>query len=273
MLQAKSLSPVVVSQAVLAAPRFGRELEGTGIEGEVAAAEVEGGRIRVKWGGDIAAVGAGGAVDPVVEAPAEAVQHGLHVELVGAVRGVVAGEPGKHHFSRVGFAIAVGVFEVENVGGGGHKDPAVPAEHAGGPREIVGVNGAAVEAAIAVGVFEQAHATEVRLGVAEFGVIDHFDDEQASVLVEADFNGIANEGFGGDEFDAETGAQFEGLEDAIEFDGLDPGQLAGNRGGRVGGGGKEIKGGGPTGENDSRPQGPCVAHDISLTGRSVGEKL
>jgi hypothetical protein len=140
-------------------------------------------------------------VDAVVEAPAEAVEHGLHVELVGAVRGVIAGEPGEHHFARVGLAVAVGVFEVEQIGCGGHEDPAIPAEEAGGPGEIVGIDGAAVEAAVAVGVFEQADATEVGLGVAEFGVIDHFDDEQASVFVEADFDGIADEGFGGDEFD------------------------------------------------------------------------
>jgi hypothetical protein len=86
----------------------------------------------------------------------------------------------------------------------------------------------------------------MRLGVAEFGVIDHFDDEEASVFVEANFNGIPNERFSGDEFEAETGAQFEGLEDAIEFDGWDPWELAGNRGGRFGSGGKEIQGGGPT---------------------------
>lgn len=69
----------VEAVAVLGGAGFGADGEVFGIEGEVAAAEVERGGV-----GDFdgAAVGGGGAVEAVVERPAEAVEEGLDVEAL-----------------------------------------------------------------------------------------------------------------------------------------------------------------------------------------------
>ena len=64
-----------------------------------------------------------GAVDPVVEAPGQAVDAELLVPLA---------EPGQHHATLVGDAVAVGVLEEQDVGSGGDQHAAVPGEHAVG---------------------------------------------------------------------------------------------------------------------------------------------
>jgi hypothetical protein len=196
----------------LAAARLGLELPRARIEGEVASAQLHPVCRARPRRGDFAAVGRGAAVDAIVEAPAQAVQHRLHVELVGGVGRVVDGKPGEDDLPHIGLAVAVGVFEKDHVGRGGDVDPAVGPEDAGRPRQIVGKHRALVETPVFIRVFQHADAAPMGLLVTHLGVIHHLDHKQASVLVEADLDGIADERFGGDELEAETGADFERLE-------------------------------------------------------------
>src|SRR5207249_7820921 len=74
------------------------------------------------------------AVNPVVEAPGEAVEQRLDVQFVHVVRRVIAGDTGEHHLAHVGHAIAVRVLAVKNVGCRTDNHAAVPTHHRGRPR-------------------------------------------------------------------------------------------------------------------------------------------
>jgi hypothetical protein len=105
-----------------------------------------------------AVVTAGGDVDPIVEAPAQ---------TVGAELLVALGEAGVEDFFLVGFAVAVGVAEEKNVGGGGDDDAIAPGDEAVGEIQAFGKEGAVVVGAVGVSIFEDADAATPGAGVTE----------------------------------------------------------------------------------------------------------
>ena len=86
------------------------------MEADAAAAQRHGRHVRLLRRADRAAVAAGDAIDPVVEAPLQAVDHLLDVGEV---------EAGVEHALPIGLAVAVGVFEVEDVRSVGDEQAAL----------------------------------------------------------------------------------------------------------------------------------------------------
>ena len=124
---------IVEHQTVLAAARFRLEPLGARIDDEIAPTQVERLFVRPDERGNFAAIRCGGAVDAIIQSPAEAVQHRLHVELIRPIRRVINREAGEHKLPQVGLAIAVQVLAKENVRRGGDVKPAVRPENARGP--------------------------------------------------------------------------------------------------------------------------------------------
>src|SRR5262249_35969619 len=144
VVAAEPVAPVVAAAAVLTLPGDGLELAGVGLEAEVAAADVHaphplplspwgrgepgrrGARESLHALDDAAGV-AVGAVDPVVEAPRQ---------TVDAMLLIAFDEAGEEDDLLVGFAVAVGVFGVENVRGAGNEHALAPRKDAGWIAEI-----------------------------------------------------------------------------------------------------------------------------------------
>ena len=114
--------PVVGGQAVL--PAAGRRLQTAGLlgmEADAAAAQATtAGMAGFSAERDRAAVAAGASVDPVIEAPLQAVEQLLDVVQV---------EAGVEGAATVGLAVAIGVFEVEEVRGDRDEQAAFPRHH------------------------------------------------------------------------------------------------------------------------------------------------
>ena len=112
-------------------------------------------------------------VDPVVESVNGIVHRVLRIGH---------GESGEHDAANVGLAIAIGIFEVQQVRRVGDQDALLPAHHAGGHGELIGKDSAAVGNAVAVGVFEQLDPTQALLRAKRIPAI--LDDKNPAVLVE-----------------------------------------------------------------------------------------
>ncbi len=112
-------------------------------------------------------------IDPVVEAG-----HGI----VHGVLWIGHRESGEHDAADIGLAIAIGVFEIQQVRRISDQDALLPAHHAGGHGELICKDGRAVRDAVAVGILEQLDPAEALLRIQRIAAI--FDDEDPSVLVE-----------------------------------------------------------------------------------------
>ena len=216
----EAASGVVEAHAVLAAAGGGLHHQGLWIEDEVPAAKVDLVGERARRRRDPASVRAGRSMDAIVEAPEKTVGQGLHVQA-----GHARAEAGEDHLALIGPAIAVRVAEPEDVGRGRDEDAAARTDDGRGPREAFGVDGGFVEPSVAVGVLEQADASQ--LFVAAFGVVPHLDDEHPAVLVEGGGDRIAHEGFGRDEFQLEAGLHLEGAQRVGGLDGGKTGKVVG----------------------------------------------
>ena len=127
-----------------------------------------------------------GAVNPVVEAVAQAVDAGLPVAGI---------EPGEDDFANVGLAVAVGVLGINDVGGGTDQHALLPRRDAVGKVDLVEKDGRLVVLAVAVGVFEQTDAAaRLIIPLEAGGVVEHFGDPQFAVRTEVDGDGEATSG-------------------------------------------------------------------------------
>ena len=194
---ADELVPHAVEREPVLAAAAGRDhLQRRGIEGKVAPAQRQCASPCASWTTrHTGAAAAGRAVNTVVHAPFERVEQALHV---------AASEARKDVLLLVGFAIAVGVLEIEDVRRSADKHTAVVAGDRGGPRQPVGVDRALVELAVFVGVHQQPNLAEILVVV--FRIAAHFDDKQSPVLVEGHRDRIGDQRFGGDLFDAKAGS-------------------------------------------------------------------
>ena len=80
-------------------------------------------------------------VNPVIQAPAQAVQHCLHVQLVHTIRREVDAESGKHLRAGVGLPITVAVPAEEYVRRCSNVEPAIRPEDARRPRQVIHEHG------------------------------------------------------------------------------------------------------------------------------------
>ena len=193
------MPPIVERHAVLRRTAHEFEFVRPRIEREIATADVNGhGVLRSIASFDIAAVGARRDVQPIVESPTEAVEQAL--DVAGA-------EAGKDEFLLVRIlgidaAVAVGVFEIENVRRVGDEQPAVERKEGRRPEQAVDEDGALIELAVAVEVVE--HADARVLAVAVLAIAAHLADEEPAVLVELHRDGAIHQRLGGDLFELKT---------------------------------------------------------------------
>ena len=148
-----------------------------------------------------------GGVDPVVHLVERSVDAELRIDQR---------ESGQDHLAPVSPAIAVGIGEMENVGGAGDQDPTLPGQHAMGHVEPVDEHAGVLEPAVAVPVLEQLDPGERLVGDR---VVPHLDDEQPTALVERHGDGIHHLRLGGGQFDPETRSQLKGLESGSRREG------------------------------------------------------
>ena len=138
------------------------------------------------------------AVDAVVMPPAEAVHQRLHVESVDPIA-----DAGEDDSPLVGFLVAIGVFQKENVRRRADEHATVVTNDRRWPSKVTSIDRRAVVTAVAVLVLEQPHLTKPIVTVLR--VADHLDDEQPAVLVERHRYWVGDERLGGSQLDAETG--------------------------------------------------------------------
>src|SRR5262245_13897612 len=103
----KTVAPVIEALTVARAAWERLEDWPARIEAEVVGAKRHVSSLWFLQGTNRAAVGPAGAVDSVVEAPLQVVDHGLDIELPKA---------GKDLLANVGFTVSFGVLEVPDVG-------------------------------------------------------------------------------------------------------------------------------------------------------------
>ena len=198
VLGSEPVSPVVAVASELRWAAFGFEFAGVRVEAEVAAADGElalGGAEPIA--GTVAdVVSAGGAIDPSVESPAEA---------VGAELLVAFEESADEDGPLVRLAIAVGVAQPEDLGSGGDDHAVAPGDEAGREAEAFGEHRGLVGATVTVGVPQDPDpAARFAAAVEAHRVIGHLDDPGVAGDVPVDRDGVEHERFGGDEVDGES---------------------------------------------------------------------
>jgi len=135
---------------------------------------------------------AAGAMNPVVQTPIETIGQ---VEWGGRIS---AWEFRKDNPAHIGIALAFGVLEIKQVGRSDDKQASIITSQGGRPGQVVGINSAGRERAIAFGIFEHADAAQVGADFTAVRVISHFGDKEASVFIEGHGYGGGNQGRGGD---------------------------------------------------------------------------
>ena len=159
----------------------------------------------------VATVGLG-VVDPVVEAGEEGVAFVFHVTAFGVV--------GINDDRFAGGLVAVAGDEVE-VGLIGVEDAVIEEVDGAGEEDFVEEDGALVDGAIVVGVFEDDDAALgdfFTLAVDVGHVAAHFADPHTTVAVELEGDWFFDEGFCDDGLDREAGGDLKGFEGVVDLE-------------------------------------------------------
>ena len=190
-------APIVHAHAVLAAAAGHRERFGARVEEEALAAHRDRPRVLALGVADFAAAVASRQVDAVVEQPTERVEQGLAAD--------VTAEASEDDPADVRLAVAVRVPGVQDVRDSADENAAVVATDSRGRVQVREEDGALVEAAVAVGVFQQAHAAAAEglfaRVLVEFG---EFGDVQAAVFVEIERHRARQHWLGCNQLDAKV---------------------------------------------------------------------
>lgn len=213
VVRGEAAAPIVEDQPESASGNVGGfEPARTWVESEIEMAKGNGWRGQPE-GLDRAAVAAIDAVDMVVEREPKSVDVAVgHTEP----------EPTEPDFAQVGFAIACGVLEIEDLGRGGNEDAAVPRRDGSGETEVLGEKGAEIGSAIAGAILEKPDgAAGCSIGPEAVRIIAHFDDEHASVRIETERDRIDHIRFGGEQVDLKIRMKLDGIAQRLSRVGLD----------------------------------------------------
>jgi len=189
---------IVEGHSELAATTLRAEVHQPRVEGKITAMEFDLRRIKKGEIADRTGVTAERAVDALVGPPLQGIWKRLDIEL----RSEIA-EPRENERVNIGFPVAVGVLEIEEIRRGEDEDAAIPAGDTGWPREVFGEDDGAIVAAIAIGVLEELHATKLLLAL--FGVVAHLDDVETAVFIEGHGDRTFDERLGCHELEMKTG--------------------------------------------------------------------
>ena len=123
-------------------------------------------------------------------------------------------ETGQHDLAFIRDAVAVRVFQIQNIGGRRDEDAPSPENETVDVAEVGGECTATFEASVTVAILQQRNATRSGLPAAldRVGVAAPLGDKEPAGAIEDEGNGIDHEGFGRDEFDAETCLELKQLE-------------------------------------------------------------
>ena len=180
---AEPVSLRVKSQAELRKSCHGLDLTGVGAEAEIVTIDRDGRDVGALRRRDRAATPPVGGIHPAIRAGAEAVDTEL----------LIAGlESGEDHLAELGRSVAVPVDKVENVGGRGDEEPAIPCQKSVGKGEPSGEDRPRIDRSVAVGVGE---GDDPSTAVA-VGIVAHLGDEQPAIVIPADRHRIEDERFG-----------------------------------------------------------------------------
>jgi hypothetical protein len=193
------------------------------VEREIAVAQVERRCVASQERRDCPAVPLG-AVNAVVQPPCQAVHEHLAVEPIALIA-----EPGEHDLPDISHAVAIPIFQVDEIRLEADGDTAVVGDHRRGIAQAIREDAAFVEAAVAVGVFQQPDAADAlvehQVG-ARLGLIPaHLDNVEAAVLVERHLNRIDDHGLVRDELEAEALPDAERVEHLVRLDGRNVGHV------------------------------------------------
>ena len=203
----KSIPPVVEGHAKLSGARRRLGHAADGMKAEIAATHLNGRPLGVIGRCDQAVVARIGGVDPVVDAQPQVGDAAFRVEF---------SEAGIEHLPDVGFAVAVGVFHEKNIGSAGNDQASFPRHQAADLQHLIGEDDAAVDLAVAVGVFEQPDARARRLARRRiFRVVEHLGHVDSPVFVERHFDGVHHLRLGGEQLDVEVLAKMEAFQSIL----------------------------------------------------------
>src|SRR3954467_5578933 len=121
-------------------------------------------------------------MDAVIEGPIEAVEQTLNVEPSTAIAGIIRAlsEACEDELLFVGDAVAVGVFEIPDVGRTSDEEAAIVVKEGGGPRKVFCEDGALIEVAVAIAIDQETNAAETF--VAALRIIAHLDDKEPAIF-------------------------------------------------------------------------------------------
>ena len=129
------LSRCVDIHPVLRAATLESEVERTRVERKIGAHKRNRSQLRLANDAHLPRRAAGRAVNAIVESPAKAVHQRLHVEPVERVA-----DAGENDTPLVGFAVAVGVFQIKNLRRRAYKHATVVTDDRRWPSEVTGKN-------------------------------------------------------------------------------------------------------------------------------------
>ena len=200
----EAVASVVESQPELSVAGHRFDFQGVGPEPPVAAGGFHRSAFRmfrvVDSGRPANAIG---KINPVVEGERRTVD-----EMLG--RSLLPIESGQHDPPNVRAAIAIGIFQVQDVRGAGDEHPAAPGQNAAGKVDAGGILVAAVEITIAIRILEQRDAAEGRFALRNLiGIAAAFGDEHATLFIKSDGHGRDDEWLRGSQLDPQPGFNFE----------------------------------------------------------------
>ena len=206
----ESIAHRIEGESILAASGLGTDRLGRGIEAEIQPAQIERRRLGTRTENPISPIGSRGSVKTVIQPPIEGIQESLNIEPSHPMA-----ESGDHHTSLIGFAVAGGVVEPQNIGRRSDIQ-ATPGTNLGRrPWQVVGEHRRTIEAPIAVEILQHPNPSGVRGFIPALGVIDHFRHEGAAVFIESHGHRTHHLGFAGNQFHAKPLPNLEGLRGSI----------------------------------------------------------
>ena len=137
-------------------------------------------------------------MDAIVQPPIEAIREHQRVHAVRLAK------PGEDHIAHIRQAVRPCILQVNQVAARRDKDAATPARNCRSPRQVVGVNRARVELALALRVFQQPDAAGMRVCPAPTGSIRPFEDKQPALLIKRHRDRGANQRIGRGQLEAKA---------------------------------------------------------------------
>ena len=125
-------------------------------------------------------------MDSVIQAPPEAIEHGLHIKPTATSTKAL-----EDSTAYIRLPIAIGILEIKNLGRHTHKNSSVVCDHCGGPGKALGKNAAFLKLPISISIFQKSDSASIR--ILMLGVADHFHDIQTPHCIKAHGNGISHQ--------------------------------------------------------------------------------